>query len=64
MPIELYALPNPLLGLLVCSGWILIGIGGQYSFHRLGRATFSDSERNLAIALLAWVLPKRKEDAP
>lgn len=55
MPIEIYELPNSLLGPLVCSVWLLIGIGGYLAFHRVCRATFNEGERNLAIALLAVI---------
>lgn len=55
MPTELYELPNGLLGLLICGGWVLIGLAGYFVFHRLCRAQFADSEKNLAIALLAVV---------
>jgi hypothetical protein len=55
MPIELYELPNALLGLLVCSIWMAIGLSGYLAFHRVCRTQFAEGEKNLAIALLAVV---------
>lgn len=55
MPPGLYDLPNALLGLLICSGWVLIGVGGFFVFHRVWRIDFAEGEKNLAIALLAVI---------
>lgn len=55
MPAFLYELPNVLLGLLICGVWLLIGVGGFLGFHRVCRVGFAESERNLAVALLAVV---------
>jgi hypothetical protein len=55
MPLELYELPNGLLGLLVCGAWMLIGLTGYLAFHRICRVQFAESEKNLATALLAVV---------
>jgi hypothetical protein len=55
MPIELYELPNSLLGLLICGIWTLIGLAGYSAFHRICRTQFAEGEKNLAIALLAVV---------
>lgn len=55
MPIQLYDLPNGLLGLLICGGWTAIGLAGYFAFHRVCRVQFADSEKNLAVALLAVV---------
>jgi len=55
MPLPLYDLPNWLFGMLVCGGWIVIGLGGYVVFHRICRVHFAEGEKNLAIALLAVV---------
>lgn len=55
MPLLLYDLPNWLFGVLVCGGWIVIGLGGYVVFQRVCRVVFSEGEKNLAIALLAVI---------
>lgn len=55
MPIEIYGLPNSALGPLICGGWLFIGVGGYLVFHRVCRTSFSEGEKNLAIALLAVI---------
>src|SRR6266568_7214937 len=55
MPIQLYDLPNSLLGLLICSIWMLIGLAGHFLFHRVCRTPFAEGEKNLAIGLLGVV---------
>ena len=55
MPIELYSLPKSLLGLLICGGWAATGLAGYFAFHRVCRVQFAESEKNLAVALLAVV---------
>jgi hypothetical protein len=55
MPLYLYDLPNWLLGMLICGGWIVIGLTGYAVFHRVCRFHFSESEKNLAIALLSVI---------
>lgn len=55
MPLSLYDLPNWLFGIVVCGGWIVIGLTGYIVFHRICRVHFSESEKNLAIALLAVI---------
>lgn len=55
MPISLYDLPNWLFGILICGGWVVIGLAGYVVFQRVCRAQFAEGERNLAIALLAVI---------
>lgn len=55
MPIAIYALPNSVLGPLICGIWLFVGVGGYLVFHRVCRASFSEGEKNLAIALLAVI---------
>lgn len=55
MPLFLYDLPNWVFGLLISSVWVAVGVGGYLAFHRVCRATFSEGERNLAMALLAVI---------
>lgn len=55
MPLYFYDLPNWLFGLLICGGWVAIGVTGHLVFHRVCRAQFGDGEKNLAIALLAVI---------
>lgn len=55
MPLPLYDLPNWLFGMLVCGGWVVIGLGGHVVFHRVCRVNFAEGEKNLAIALLGVV---------
>lgn len=55
MPISLYDLPNWLFGILICGGWVVIGLAGYVVFQRVCRAQFAEAERNLAIALLAVI---------
>lgn len=55
MPLFLYDLPNWLFGLLISGVWVLAGLGGYLAFHRVCRVTFSEGERNLAMALLAVI---------
>lgn len=55
MPLWLYELPNWLLGTLIVLGWIVVGVGGHAVFHRFFREPFAESDRNLAIAMLAVV---------
>ncbi|MEK8034495.1 hypothetical protein AACH06_27005 [Ideonella sp. DXS29W] len=55
MPVEAYELPNGLLGLLVCGGWVTIGVGGYLGFQHWCRHPFAEGEKNLAIALLAVI---------
>jgi hypothetical protein len=55
MPLPLYDLPNWPLGMLVCGGWVVIGLGGYVVFHRVCRVNFAEGEKNLAMALLGVV---------
>ena len=55
MPIEIYELPNSLLGPLICAIWLLVGVGGYLAFHRVCRIAFTEGEKNFAIALLAVI---------
>lgn len=53
MPLAFYDLPNGFFGLLICGGWVLVGVGGHIVFHRVCRVRFSDGDKNLSLALLA-----------
>jgi hypothetical protein len=55
MPLSLYDLPNWLFGIVICGGWVVIGLTGYVVFHRICRVTFAEGEKNLAIALLAVI---------
>lgn len=55
MPLWLYELPNWLLGALITLGWVAIGVGGHALCHKFLRVSFSEPDKNLAIALLAVV---------
>lgn len=55
MPLPLYDRPNWLFGLLVCGGWVAIGLGGYVAFHRVCGVEFAEREKNLVIAHLVAV---------
>jgi len=55
MPLWLYALPNWLFGVLIISAWVTLGVGGHALCHRFVRKPFHDTEKEVAIALLAVV---------
>jgi hypothetical protein len=55
MPLWLYQLPNWQLGTLITGGLIALGLGGHAIFQKRCRTIFPESDRNLAIALMAVV---------
>jgi hypothetical protein len=55
MPLWLYELPNWQLGALITGGLVVLGLGGHAVFQQLCRTVFQESDRNLAIALMAVV---------
>jgi len=55
MPLWLYELPNWQLGMLITGGLVALGQGGHMVFQQFCRIIFPESDRNLAIALMAVV---------
>lgn len=55
MPLWLYELPNWQFGILVAGGLVALSLGGHTVFQQFWRATFPESDRNVAIALMAVV---------